>query len=370
MADVKKGLEGVTALESSISAIDGKKGTLIYRGYDIKNLAEKSSFEEVTYLLWFGKLPTKAKLNSFKKKLIANRKVGKKTIEILKGCPNNANAMDALQAAVAFMGLCDVDVNSNSFEANIRKGIRLVAKFPTIVAAWWRIRNNKKVIQPNPKYSHGENFLYMLTGKKPSKEETKSIELDLLLTAEHGLNASTFTVRVAMSTLTDLHSAIAAGIATLKGPLHGGARKEVVKMINEVKSPKNADKFVMNKVKKHQRVMGFGHRVYKAYDPRARIFKAQLKKLAGNNKIYELTDNLEKAVMREFVQKKGKPIYPNVDFFSGAIYKQLNLPMELSNAIFAIARISGWTAHAIEQLADNRLIRPRAKYIGKRNLRK
>jgi len=276
MAEIKKGLEGVVALESSISSIDGKKGKLTYRGYDIKNLAEKSSFEEITYLLWFGKLPNKTQLASFKRKIVANRKVEKKTLEVLKGCPNNANAMNALQAAVAFMGLCDVDLNSNSFEANIRKGIRLLAKFPTIVAAWWRIRKGKKIIQPNPKYSHGENFLYMLTGKRPSKEEVKSIELDFLLTAEHGLNASTFATRVAISTLTDLHSAIVAGIATLKGPLHGGARKEVYKVINEVKSPKNADKYVMNKIKKHQRIMGFGHRVYKAYDPRANCLRSIL----------------------------------------------------------------------------------------------
>jgi len=369
---IKKGLEGVYALESSISFIDGKKGKLIYRGYTIEDLAKKSSFEEVIYLLWYGKLPNKTQLNSFKRKIVANRKIDANVIAVIKACPKNANAMDALHTADMMLGQCDPDLNDNSVEANIRKGTRLVAKFPTIVAAYWRIRQGKKIIQPKSGLSHGENFLYMLTGKKPSKEATKSIELDFLLTAEHGLNASTFATRVAISTLTDLHSAVGAGIATLKGPLHGGARKEVCKALQEVKLPKNAEKYVLDKVKKHQRVMGFGHRVYKAYDPRAKIFKAQLKTLAeasGNMKYYEIATKMEETVLREFVKKKGKPIYPNVDFFSGTIYKQLNIPIELSNAIFAIARIAGWTAHAIEQFSDNRLIRPRAKYIGKKGLK-
>ena len=365
--EVIKGLEGVLALETSISSIDGKKGILKYRGYRIKDLAEHSTFEEVLYLLWFKKLPTKKELTNFTKKLRSERQIDNKVLQIIKTCPRNASGMDVLRTAVSYLAQCDGDLKDNSFEANIRKGIRLAAKFPTVVAAYWRIKQGKNPIIPKSNLGHGENFLYMLTGKLPSKLHARIMELDFILTAEHEINASTFAARVAISTLSDLHSAVVCGISTLKGPLHGGARAEVYKMLEEIKVPKNAEKHVMNKIAKKQRIMGFGHRVYKAMDPRALIYKVELKKLAEeakNNVWYDISIAIEKTVLRELVEKKGKPIYTNVDFYTAGIYKYLNIPVELSNAVFALGRIAGWTAHALEQYSDNRLIRPRAKYVG------
>lgn len=370
--EVRKGLEGVIALESSISFIDGKKGKLYYRGYKIKDLVENASFEEIVYLLWFKKLPNKKQLTQFTKKLRSERKIDNQVINILKKCPRNANGMDALRTAVSYLSHCDKDLNKNDPQAIIRKATRLTAKLPTIVAAFRRIQQGKKPVQPKSNLSHGANFLYMLNGKLPGKKEARAMELDFILTAEHGLNASTFSARTAISTLSDYHSAICNGIGTLKGPLHGGARKEVYKMLEQINNPKKAEKFVMKKIKKHQVIMGFGHRVYKTLDPRARIFKEELKNLSAelkNNKWFEISQEVEKTVMREIVEKKGKPIYPNVDFYTGGIYKILNIPKELSNAIFAIARIAGWTAHILEQYQDNRLIRPRAKYTGKLDIK-
>jgi citrate synthase len=370
MPIVKEGLEGVVANETAISVIDGLKGILKYRGYNINDLAKHSNFEEVAFMLWFGKFPTKLQLGLFQKKLRAERKIDPSCIPILRKGSKNMSSMDALRTLTSYLGQFDNDLNKSDTKAIVRKAIRLTAKFPTIVAYYWRIRQGKKPIPPKQNLSHGENFLYMLTGKIPSKVQARAMELDFLLTAEHGMNASTFTTRVATSTLTDLHSAIVSGICTLKGPLHGAAREKVFDMLDEIKYPNNVEPYVLNKIKKNERIMGFGHRVYKTTDPRAKIFRQVSKLLADeieNQKWYDISTEMEKIVTRELVEKKGKPIYPNVDFYTGAVYKYLGIPKELSTGIFAIGRIAGWTAHILEQLSDNRLIRPRSKYTGPLN---
>ncbi len=365
--EFKEGLEDVIAAKTQLSFIDGKRGILEYRGYNINDLAKYSDFEEVTYLLWYGRLPNKKELQDFSKKLRSERKIDAGVIKILKICPKNIDAMDALRTSISYLAQCDKDLNNNSQEANIRKGIRITAKFPTIVAAFHRTKNGKKVIPPNPKLSHGANFLYMLHGKIPNEIEAKAMEADFLLTAEHELNASTFTARITVSTLSDLHSAVCSGIGALKGPLHGGARAEVYKMLDNVKSPDRAETYIKGLIDKGQKIMGFGHRVYKYYDPRALIFREIARQLAQNAKDsrwYDISLKIEETVVKELVEKKGKPIYPNVDFYTGAVYKYLKIPPELSTAIFAIGRIAGWVAHCLEQYSDNRLIRPLALYVG------
>ncbi len=372
MPDIKEGLEGVVIGETSLSSIDGVKGKLIYRGYDIKDLAENSNFEEVVYLLWFGKLPTQLELKQFQNKLRKERDIDSSCIPILKKGAKNMSAMDALMTITSYLSQFDPDLNNDTPESNIKKAIKLTAKYPTIVAYFWRLRNGKHPIPPKTNLGHGENFLYMLTGKVPTKTEARAIELDFLLTAEHGINASTFATLVATSTLTDIHSAMLAGLATLKGPLHGAAREKVYQMLDSIGSENNVSPWLKQAMKNKERIMGFGHRVYKTYDPRALIFKDISKQLADeskNKKWYSMSAAIEDFVIKEVVQKKGKPIYPNVDFYTGAVYKYLNIPIQLSTGIFAIGRIAGWTAHFLEQREHNRLIRPKANYIGKRNMK-
>lgn len=371
MGGFKKGLEGVIATETSISYVDGENGRLLYRGYDINELAEFSNFEEATYLLWFNRLPKKEELDNFRKILRSERGLDKKYLKVLKGCEGSI-PMDALRTSVSFISHFDADLTDNSFSANIRKGIRLAAKFPTIVASHWRLKQHMKPIEPRSDLAHGENFLYMLTGKIPNELSSHAMEQDFLLTAEHEINASTFTARIPVSTLSDLHSAIVAAICTLKGPLHGAAREEIYKLLDEIGIPENAESCIMDKLSKKEKISGFGHRVYKTMDPRAKILKRLARELAESKDDYmwfSISENVEKTVLRELVEKQQKPIYPNVDFYTAAIYKYLNIPMELTTSIFAIGRIAGWTAHCLEQYADNRLIRPLGEYIGQKNLR-
>jgi len=369
---IKKGLEGVTVTESSISYIDGNKGKLTYRGYSIEDLAKNSNFEEIVFLLWYGRLPKKNELESLKRKIRSQRNIDEGCIPIMERGTKQTDSMDVLNTITSYLAQSDPDLNKNDREANIRKGIRLTAQFPTIVAYYWRLHQGKKPVLPKQDLMPGANFLYMLNGKLPSELQAKAMELDFLLTAEHGINASTFATMVATATLTDLHSAVAAGISTLKGPLHGAARRRVYEMLGEIKKPENAEKYVMKKLRKKQVIMGFGHRVYKAMDPRATIFKQVAKELAeesGNSKWYDISIELERVVLRELVEKKGKPIYPNVDFYTGAVNKYLGIPAQLTTGIFAVSRIVGWTAHILEQHENNKLIRPRAKYIGAKGLR-
>lgn len=366
MSKFKKGLEGIIALETEISYIDGEKGILEYRGHRIDKLAELS-YEEVVHLLLYDKLPNTEELDRFSNLLKERRDLSIQTEECMHYHNFNIEAMDALMTAFAHMSHGDPDLSHNSIEANIRKAIRLISKAPTIVAYFQRIHEGKEIIKPNELLPHCSNFLYMLRGEVPTKLESRILDLDFILSAEHELNAFTFAVRVTTSTLSDIHSAIISGIGTLKGVLHGGARLAVMNMLDEIGSPKKTDEYIMNLINNKQRIMGFGHRVYKVVDPRANIFRDLAKRIAEEKKDmkwYNIGVKIEEVVTRELVEKQGKPIYMNVDFYSGIIYKYLNIPPKLATAIFALGRITGWLAHALEQYRDNRLIRPRAKYIG------
>jgi citrate synthase len=275
--------------------------------------------------------------------------------------------MDALMTAISHMSHSDPDLNLNTEEANIRKAIRLISKAPTIVAYFQRIHEGKEIVKPNELLPHCANFLYMLRGEVPTKLESKIIDLDFILSAEHELNASTFAVRVTASTLSDIHSAIISGIGTLKGVLHGGARLAIMHLLDDIGSEDKTEDHIMNLIKNKQRIMGFGHRVYKVVDPRANIFRDLAEKLAiekKNMKWFNIANKIEEVVNREIVEKKGRPIYMNVDFYSGVIYKYLDIPPKLATAIFALGRFTGWLTHALEQYGDNRLIRPRAQYKG------
>lgn len=366
MTDFKKGLEGIIALETEISYIDGEKGILEYRGYKIEQLADLS-FDAVIYLLLYGKLPDTEELDKFSNMVKERRELDVRTQEIIHFYNFNIEAMDALMTAFAHMSQSDPDLNVNTPEGNIRKALRLISKAPTIVAYYQRIHEGKEIIGPNELLPHCSNFLYMLRGEIPTVLEAKILNLDFILSAEHELNASTFAVRVTASTLSDIHSAIISGIGTLKGVLHGGARLAVMNMMDEIGEVKNTEKYIMNLIKNKQRIMGFGHRVYKVVDPRANIFRDLAKRLAeekNDMRWYEMACKIEEVVTRELVEKQGKTIFMNVDFYSGVIYKYLGIPPKLATAIFALGRITGWLAHALEQYKDNRLIRPRAKYVG------
>lgn len=366
MTDFKKGLEGIIALETEISYIDGEKGILEYRGYKIEQLADLS-FDAVIYLLLHGKLPDTEELDKFSNMVKERRELDVRTKEVIHFYNFNIEAMDALMTAFAHMSQSDPDLNVNTPEGNIRKALRLISKAPTIVAYYQRIHEGKEIIGPNELLPHCSNFLYMLRGEIPTVLEAKILNLDFILSAEHELNASTFAVRVTASTLSDIHSAIISGIGTLKGVLHGGARLAVMNMMDEIGEVKNTEKYIMNLIENKQRIMGFGHRVYKVVDPRANIFRDLAKRLAeekNDMRWYEMACKIEEVVTRELVEKQGKTIFMNVDFYSGVIYKYLGIPPKLATAIFALGRITGWLAHALEQYKDNRLIRPRAKYIG------
>ena len=365
MVEIKRGLQDVIALETHISYIDGEKGILKYRDIDINDLVNLP-YDSVSYLLLKGSIPNDTELNDFSKKLKEEREITENLIQTIRTCNYNIEAMDALRTAVSHMSHCDPDLNDNSYDANIRKATRLISRFPTIVASFSRIKNEYVPLFPDTSMSHGANFLYMLKGKKPDKIEAEIMEKDFILIAEHELNASTFSSRVTASTLSDLHSAIISGLDTLKGPLHGGARMAVMNMLDEVRSSEDAEQYVQDLIKNHQKIMGFGHRVYKTYDPRSNIYKDLAKKLAeekGDTTLFDTAERIEDTVIRELVEKRNRPIYPNADFYSGVIYKYLGLHPKLATSVFAIGRVSGWIAHCLEQYSDNKLIRPRARSI-------
>lgn len=370
LKEIQEGLEGVVALETEISYIDGEKGYLEYRGIKLKELAVRS-YDFVAYLLIHGEVPTDQDLNDFSKLIKDNRDIDEEILNLLRVCNYNIEAMDALRTVVSYLSHCDPDLNDNSREANMRKAPRLIAVFPTIVAAFYRISQLENLVHPDPNLAHGANFLYMLRGKRPTELEARVIETDFIISAEHELNASTFSARVTASTLADIYSAIISGLGTLKGPIHGGARLAVMTMLDEIPSPNDAENYVLDLFANKKRVMGFGHRVYKTYDPRARIFKKLAKEIAeekGDSKWYDIAQNIESTVHRELVEKRGRKIFPNVDYYAGVIYKYLDIPSNLATAIFAMGRVAGWIAHYIEQYEHNRLIRPRAKYIGKHDV--
>ncbi|MFP4654282.1 MAG: citrate/2-methylcitrate synthase [Methanohalobium sp.] len=365
MVEIIKGLQDVIALETHISYIDGENGILRYRGIDINDLVNLP-YDSVSYLLLKGSLPDVTELATFSKKLKDERVINENLIQAIRTCNFNIEAMDALRTVVSHMSHCDPDLNDNSHDANIRKSTKLISRFPTIVASFSRIKNGYEPLMPDTNLSHGANFLYMLNGEKPEKTVTEIMEKDFILIAEHELNASTFSTRITASTLSDLYSAIISGLGTLKGPLHGGARMAVMNMLDEVDSSDDAEQYVMDLIENHQKIMGFGHRVYKTYDPRSNIYKGLAKKLAeekSDTTLYEIAERIENTVIRELVEKRNKPIYPNADFYSGVIYKYLGLHPKLATSVFAIGRVSGWIAHCLEQYSDNKLIRPRARSV-------
>jgi citrate synthase len=362
---IKAGLEDIVAAESSICDVDGKEGRLIFQGYDVHDLAEHSTFEEVVYLLWFGKLPTKSEFTTFSNELRSNRNLPKEVVTIMKMLPKSALPMEVLRTVVSMLSFYDPDDQNDSREANVRKAIRLVAQLPTIIAYWDNIRNDKETLKPKEDLNLAANFLYLLKGTVPDEVSTKSLDIALILHADHELNASTFAARVAAATLTDIHSATVAAIGTLKGPLHGGANQEVIKMLMKIEDPKGAAAYVHHMLEEHQKVMGFGHRVYKTEDPRAshlRKMSEALGKRTGDMKWYQMSRDIEEMVLKE------KGLHANVDFYSASVYYMLGIPIDLFTPIFAISRMSGWAAHILEQLGNNRLIRPRADYTGARNL--
>ncbi|WP_406657559.1 citrate/2-methylcitrate synthase [Methanolobus sp. ZRKC2] len=365
MQEIKKGLEGIVALDTRISFIDGMQGILRYRGIDIEQLAGMT-YDAVSYLLVNGEIPNEQELAAYSARLKTERRINGEMTDIMRICNYGSEALDSLRTAISCTAQMDYENDNNSLEANKNKAIRLIAKLPTMIAVMYRCKNGEIPLQPDDDLSHGANFLYMLRGEEPSAIEAEAIEKDFILSAEHELNPSTFALRIAASTLADAYSAIIAGLCTLKGPLHGGARKGVMEMLDEVAVPENANDYVLYKLARKQKIMGFGHRVYRNYDPRSRIFKEMAKKVAkenGDTTYYEVAENLEHVMYREFLEVRGRPIYPNVDFYSAVIYKYLQIPPELATSVFAIGRVSGWTAHCFEQYTDNRVIRPRAHYV-------
>jgi citrate synthase len=358
------GLEGVIAARSTISYIDGQAGRLIYRGIPIEALTEESSFEEVSYLLLRGRLPTSAELDGFDRELKASRAVPETVLRIIGDLPA-ASPMAVLRTAVSAVGLFDPEAEAPSSEANMRKAIRLIAQFATIIAAIYRVRGGQKPIAPRQDLSHAANFLYMLNGAEPDATTARVIDVGLILHADHGFNASTFTARVVYSTESDMYSAITAAIGSLKGPLHGGANEQALRMLREIGTPDGAEAWYKQARAERRRVPGFGHRVYKAYDPRARILKRFAQELAevqGEVDSFELSAKLEDLVINDLGLTRG--IFPNVDFYSASVYHFLGIEPELFTPIFAMSRISGWAAHVLEQQAENRLFRPRSLYEG------
>lgn len=365
--EIMKGLKDVYLDTTESSFIDGQEGKLLYRGYNIHDLAEKSTFEEVIYLLLHGSLPSKEQLAEFDDHLRANRRIPDEVIQVLE-LVKNSHPMDALRTGISALSAFDSEVTDNSVEATIRKGIRLTAMGPTIVAAHHRLRQGLEPVAPNPDLNHAGNFLYMLFGEVPDQETTNLLDVDFILHAEHGANASAFGARVAASTISDLHSAVVTGVGVLKGPAHGGAAEEVMKMALEIGQPENAEEYCRNILDNGGRIMGFGHRVYKAEDPRARHLRERSRALGeklGEPRWFQILNYVEEEVM---VRYRSRGIFVNVDFFAGSIYYLLDIPDDLFISIFALGRIPGWTLQCAEQYDDNILIRPLLEYSGDMDL--
>jgi citrate synthase len=361
-AVVGKGLAGVVAANSGICWIDGDAGVLAYRGIDIHELAEKSTFEESTYLLWFGRLPRRDELAEFSKRLSDARQLNPKVIDLLRSFPPSATPMEVLRTAVSALSFYDPDESNNEHDANVSKSFRLTSQIAMLVAAYDRLRKGKTVVEPDKSLSHAANFLWMLNGEKPSATATKTFDVALILHADHELNASTFAARVIAATLSDIHSAITGAIGALKGPLHGGANEAVMRMLFAIdKEGVDPVDHVAKLLAQKKKISGFGHRVYHTEDPRAthlRKMSEELGESSGNAKWFKMSRAIEKHVLAE------KKLNANVDFYSASTYTMLGIDLDLFTPIFAVSRISGWAAHVIEQLDDNRLIRPRAEYIG------
>jgi citrate synthase len=364
-AKPKAGLEDVVAASSSICYLDGQRGVLAYYGYDIHDLV-RASFEEVCYLLWHGRLPNRAELGDLQSQLAAARPLSEAVLRLMKQLPpaSSSGGMDTLRTLTSALGQFDPEANDSSQQANYRKAVRLTAQLGSIVATYGRLQQGGGPIPPDPALGHAANFLYMLTGQRPSALATHAFDVALVLHADHELNASTFVARVAAATLTDLYSAIVGAIGALKGPLHGGANADVMRMLIEIGQdapPERVDEAIRGKLARKVKIPGFGHRVYRTEDPRATHLRKMSKELgerSGNTRWFEMSRRIEQLVTGE------KKLYPNVDFYSASTYYTLGIPIDLFTPIFAVSRVSGWTAHCLEQYANNRLIRPRTDYIG------
>ena len=357
----KGGLEDVVAANSAICDIIGPLGKLTYRGIDIHELARHSSFEETTYLLWFGKLPAPQELTQFRHSLASERELPGPVLTLMKAFPRKATPMDALRTALSALAFYDPLAHDSSQQANIARATRVTSQTATIVAAFEQIRRGRRPIAPDRAGSHAENFLRMLFGAEPEPLFVEVMDLALILHADHELNASTFAARVTAATLADIYSSIVSAIGALAGPLHGGANEQVMKMLQAIGEPRHAQAYVKERLQAGRKIPGFGHRVYRTEDPRATHLREMSRKLGehiGNLRWYELSREVEQVVMRE------KRLYANVDFYSASCYFTMGIPIDMFTPVFAVSRVSGWTAHVLEQYADNRLIRPRAEYVG------
>lgn len=366
MPPVQKGLEGVVAGETRISDVDGKGCRLIYRGYNIDELVGRAAYEEVSYLLLFGALPTRRQLTEWTSQLAAHLTLEPHAASILAQFPTQADPMALLRTAISVLGLYDAETDEESLEAIRRQAVRAIAKMPVIVAAIGRLRSGRSPVPPKPGLTYAANFLYLLHGQVPTEQHAKALDAYFVLLADHGFNASTFTARTVTGTRSDYYSAITAAIGSLKGPLHGAANRKAMEMLREIGGADRVEAYVQKMLADHKRFMGFGHRVYKGEDPRAKHLKGIAKALgeaAGELQWFAISERLQEAVW------KAKQLYINVDFYSASLLHYLGIPSELFTTMFACARIAGWSAHVLEQAADNRLIRPLALYVGPRDLR-
>jgi len=354
-----RGLEGVVAAETNISWVDGIHGKLYYQGYDIHDIAEHVSFEEVIFLLWNGRFPNRAECDRLQLELASEMRLPSQVVEMIKLMPPSAHPMAVLQTAVSMLGVLDPDAGNNSAEANLRKAKRLVAQVPTLIADLHRIRKSLPLISADPKMGIADNFLYMMRGAPPIEIEQTVMDLLMVLHTDHGLNASTFAGRVIASTLSDMHSALAGAIGALKGSLHGGANQKVMEMILQIGNVDMVQDYIAGMLENKQKIMGFGHRVYRTEDPRARHlrkYSEMLCELKGFKELYDISHKVETLV------RESKGIYPNVDFYSATVQHALGIPADFLTAVLAASRTAGWVAHIMEQYADNRLIRPTSKY--------
>jgi citrate synthase len=356
-----RGLREIVAAQTRLSDIDGQAGRLWYVGYDIHDLAGRTSYEEVVHLLHELRLPTQTELDTLTDFMVEEREVSRFLQDLMPTLAQQTSPMSMLRTSVSAASAYDPDGWDDSVEADRRKALRLIAKTPTLLAMYHRMRTGQEIVPPNTKLPHAANFLHMLLGLEPSQEDAEVIDTTFVLYADHTMNASTFTARIVASTLADMFSAITAAIAALKGPLHGGANEESMKMLEEVGSPDRAEAYVRDRLERHQKVMGFGHAVYKTMDPRAVVLKRLSKETGerhGDTSWYEISEAIERTV----AEQKG--LFPNVDFYAASVYHTLGIPTDLMTPIFAVARMAGWTAHVREQYADNRIIRPGSEYVG------